>query len=147
MCDVILLSYSFKYTFFLSYIQCFNSNMMWRVFLVLRICYSLCLLCTNHPFFSSIRIFLLRFYWKYFLCPWNEILFFFMLIVIEFAFSWHTKILHALLTHLRKLSLTLAKWSDSSTPSSSWHSVLHTSHSVHQGVLWAFYLSTVLLVS
>lgn len=72
---------------------------------------------------------------------------FLMLIVIEFAFSWHTKILHALLTHLRKLSLTLAKWSDSSTPSSSWHSVLHTSHSVHQGVLWAFYLSTVLLVS
>lgn len=77
---------------------------------------------------------------------WNS-LFFLMLIVIEFAFSWHTKILHALLTHLRKLSLTLAKWSDSSTPSSSWHSVLHTSHSVHQGVLWAFYLSTVLLVS
>lgn len=28
---------------------------------------------------------------------------FLMLIVIEFAFSWHTKILHALLTHLRKL--------------------------------------------
>lgn len=131
MYHLALLPYSFKYAFFLLHIQCFNYNMMWGAsFPVLFICYFVCLLYLDQPLFSYM---LENFFWnimknifydfgmKFSFYVHNGRVYFFMASQ-DLACSVHTL-------------LTLTKWSDSSALSSGWHSILHTSHSVHKAVL------------
>lgn len=107
--------------------------MMWGAsFTVLFICYFVCLLYLDQPLFSYM---LENFFWniiknifydfgmKFSFYVHNGRVYFFMASQ-DLACSVHTL-------------LTLTKWSDSSALSSGWHSILHTSHSVHKAVLWA----------